>query len=242
MKIKTKISKVSIQSLGTLVIRVIDTVNNSGIEEAKTSKLFQKMVALNQSYQQAVDPINVKVISSQIEEMFSKRGQFFTEFIIYCKGLTVADDAEVKAAAIKIYDEISKFGLNFSKLNKSDKTLRYIRIIESLKQPEFTIALQKTKLTDKLNTLDTTQRAYEDLYMGRGNLVAGKVFASNLRNDMETVIKKHLDEVAYLSEDKNTEEWKTLYSNLKKRYEEINGSIRKRQVLPNPPSNKTVTA
>ncbi|VBB45398.1 hypothetical protein TRIP_D300220 [uncultured Paludibacter sp.] len=242
MKLKTNISKVSTQSLGTLALRVIETVNASGIEEAKTSKNFLKLTELNDAYQQAIDPVNIKSMSNQIDNKFTERNQLFTELFTYVKGLTVADEADVKTAAQKIYDEISKFGLNFSKLRKSDKTLRYIRIIESLKQSEFADALQKTKLTDKLNALDIVQRAYEDLYMGRGNRVAGKVAATSIRYDMETVLKKYLDEVALVTENKETEDWKTLYTNLKKRVEEVSASVRNRQVLPKPPVNNTETS
>ncbi|MHB9054652.1 MAG: DUF6261 family protein [Paludibacteraceae bacterium] len=233
MKIKTKINKVNNQTLGTLSLRVIDTVNNSGIEEAKTSKQFLILLETNNIYQQAVNPINVRLISAEVDRVFNERNQLFTEMITYIKGLTVSDDENVRAAAFKIMEEIGKFGLNFSRIRKADKTLRYIRIIESLQLPEYQEALELTKLTEKLNTINRVQREYERLYMNRGNKVASKVWASHVRKDMELALKNHLDEVLFLTNQYETEPWKVLALNLKKRFDEVTVTQPARQeILP----------
>lgn len=244
MNLKTKISKVSTQTLGTLGNRVIDTVNNSGIEEAKNSKHFQMLVELNNAYQQAVEPINVKLMASQIDERFKMRNLLFAEMGTITKGLMLSDDADVKTAALMIYEELTKFGTNFSNMRMADKTLRYIRIIESLKQDKYADALLKTKLKDKLDTLDSVQREYENLYMNRGNMVAGKIAASNIRKEMEAVMKKHLDETTYLKDVHETDAWNVLYNNLKKRYAEVSISLaeKKKQTENIESKASTVTA
>ncbi len=220
-KIKTKISRVNNDTLATLGMRVIDTVNESGIEEAIGSKQFLNLKEANARYQLSTNPINLKLLSSKVEEKFRERNQLFTEIYTYVKGQTVADDAEVKTAALKVYEELTKFGINFSKLRQADMTMRYIRIIESLQQPEFAEVLVTTKLTAKLAALNTAQREYEDLYMGRGNRVAGKVAPSSIRKQMENALKKHLEETGFLYEKYETEAWKTLYANLRKRFDEV---------------------
>lgn len=232
MNYKTKINRVNNHTLGTLTLRIIETVNESGIEEAKTSKRFQNLLEANTAYQQAVNPLNVRLMSEQIEGKFEKRDLLFTQMYTYIKGLTVSDDADVKSAAMKIYEEMTKFGLNFSKLRKADKTLRYIRIVESLKQTEYAEAVTTTQLADKLNALDDIQREYENLYMNRGNRVAGKVTASRIRKEMEQALKKHLDETVFLLNKYETEDWKILYANITKRINEVSTTLSAKQPSP----------
>ena len=198
MKYKSKVTRVTNETLATLGNRVIETVNNSGIEEAVDSKQFQQLLEVNASYQEATNPLNVKQMSSDINNSFDERYRLFQNLIIYIKGMTLSNDEEVRNAALKIWVEISKFRMNFSKLRKADMTLRYIRIIESLKMTELADAILKVKLTEKLNALEAVQLEYESLYINRGNLVAGKVTPSNLRKKIEKELKKHLDETAYI--------------------------------------------
>lgn len=173
--------------------------------------------------------MNVKQMSSDIDNKFDERNQLYQQIIIYIKGLIVSDDVEIRNAALILWGEISRFGTSFSKLRKADKTLRFIRIIESLKKSELAEAILKVKLTDKLSALEAVQLEYESLYMNRGNLVAGKVAPTNLRKVMEKAIKKHLDETAFLCDKYETEEWKTLYANLKKRFDEVSATMPEKQ-------------
>lgn len=219
--IKTKIGKVNNDTLATLGMRVIDTVNESGIEEALTSKQFQKLMEVNAEYQQSTNPINVKLMSIEVNNKFLERNKLFLEMFTYIKGLTFSDDTEMREAAQKIYEELTKFGTNFSNIRLADKTMRYIRIIESLQQPEMAEAVLTTQLTAKLAKLYTVQREYEDLYMGKGNRVAGKVTPTSIRKRMGIALKKHLEETGFLYEKYETEAWKTLYTNLNKRFDEV---------------------
>ncbi len=234
MKYKSKVTRVTNETLATLGNRVIETVNNSGIEEAVDSKQFQQLLEVNASYQEATNPLNVKQMSSDINNSFDERYRLFQNLIIYIKGMTLSNDEEVRNAALKIWVEISKFRMNFSKLRKADMTLRYIRIIESLKMTELADAILKVKLTEKLNALEAVQLEYESLYINRGNLVAGKVTPSNLRKEMEKALKKHLDETAYLSEKYETEAWKTLNANLRKRFDEVSVTMPEKQKPESP--------
>lgn len=242
MKIKSKISKVSTQSLGTLCLRIIDTVNNSGVEEVKSSKNFLRLLEVNNLYQDAVNPINIKMLTAKIDEKFIQRDTLFAELYTYVKGLTVSDQAEERAAANVIMEEITKFGLNFRRLRNADKSLRYIRIIESLKKPEYADAIEKTGLTDRLNLLDSVQNDYETMYMNKGNRIAGKNAASSLRKEVEDTLKKFLDELDYLSDKNGTDAWTALYANVKKRVAEMSLPIRDKQVLPNPNVEKLINS
>lgn|GEM_PF-4923340 len=242
MQLKSKISKVSTQSLGTLCLRIIDTVNNSGVEEVKSSKNFLRLLEVNNRYQDAVNPINIKMLNAKIDEKFIQRDTLFAELYTYVKGLTVSDQAEERAAANVIMEELTKFGLNFRRLRNADKSLRYIRIIESLKKPEYADAIEKTGLTDRLNLLDNVQNDYETMYMNKGNRIAGKNAASSLRKEVEDTLKKFIDELDYLSDKNGTDAWTALYANVKKRVAEMSLPIRDKQVLPNPNVEKLINS
>ncbi len=217
----SKLTRVSNGTLATLGMRVVDTVDESGIEEAVESKQFRNLKVANDDYQSATNPVNVKLLSENIEDLFKARKQNFTDICTCVKGLTVSDDEVVKKAALRIYEELTKFGKNFSRVRKADLTMRYARIIESLQKPEYAELLLTTKLTAKLTAFSAVQRAYEEQYMGRGNRIAGKVAPSSIRKQLENALKKHLEETFFLCEKYETEAWKTLYANLRKRFDEV---------------------
>ena len=103
MKIKSKASKVGIESLGALGIRVIDTVNESGIQEATTTKQFLELVEVNNRYQEALEPVNQKDISDAIDAIFKQRNVLFTSIYVYVNGLLNSPDVEMQDAAKQIF-------------------------------------------------------------------------------------------------------------------------------------------
>lgn len=224
MKYRSKVNKISNVTRAILALRIIDTVFKSGIEDAKESKRFKQLEEVNERYQIAIEPGDAKQVKEAIDSKFDFRGVLFGEIYIYLEGLQNSPDAEMQAAANLLFLQINKFGKNFSKYKIADQSLRYIRIIEALKKPEYAPALLKTLLTAKMAILDQVQLDYEELYMGKGNSSATKVAPSNLSSELNVVIKRYMDEVELMASRIDTEEWNTLFANLQKRFDEVSVS------------------
>lgn len=222
MYYKSKTNKINNESRAMLALRIIDTVNKSGIADAKVSNAFVQLEELNARYQMAIEPGTAKQVSQSITDKYKERSALFVEMFDYLNGLQNSPDADMKAAAALLFEQISKYGKSFSSYRLADQSLRYIRIIESLKMPEYAAALTKTLLTDKLTLLNQMQLDYEELYMGRGNTFATKVAPSNLSKELNDAIKLYMDEVNWMANRTNTEAWNTLRSNLQKRFDEVN--------------------
>lgn len=222
MYYKTKTNKINNESRAMLALRIIDTVNKSGIADAKVSNAFVQLEDVNARYQLAIVPGTSKQVSQYITDKYKERGTLFVEAYDYLYGLLNSPDAEMKTAATQLFEQISKYGKNFGRYRLADQSLRYIRIIESLKMPEFEAALAKTLLCDKLALLDQVQLDYEELYMGRGNTFATKVAPSSLSKELNDAIKLYMDEVNWMANRTNTEAWYTLRNNLQKRFDEMN--------------------
>lgn len=227
MNFKSKINRINNESGAMLALRIIDTVNKSGIEDARLSKQFLELENVNSRYQIAIEPANDKQLKSAITSLYTQRTNIFQEIYGYLEGLLNAPDADMKAAASLLFEQVSKYGKSFSKFRIADQSLRYIRIIESLMKPEFAAALTKTLLTDKLALLDQVQLDYEGLYMGRGNSSVSKVAPSNLRNELNAAIKKYMEEVNWTASREESEQWNTLKTNLQQRFDEVNVTMRK---------------
>jgi len=241
MKYKSKTNRINNESGAILALRIIDTVTKSGIEDALTSKSFTQLVDVNSRYQIAIEPSNDEQIKLAIKNLFNNRGTTFSEIHSYTEGMLNSPDAEMKEAAKLLFDQINKYGRNFSNLKIADQSLRYIRIIEGLKRPEYQMPLMRAGLTEKVALLDQTQLEYEDLYMGRGNNSAKKVAPSNLRKELNDSIKMYMDEVNWLTNRMDTEEWDTLRSNLQKRFDEVNVSTKKQTTDSTLPTAATTT-
>lgn len=229
MKIKSKANIIGTESLGTLGTRIIDTVYDSGIEEATTTKQFVELVDVNDIYHVSLEPANTKKESEKIDDLFDKRAKLFCGIFIYLQGSLNSPDIEMQTAAQKILEQFNKFGRNFSRIKIADQTLHYGSIITGLKQDEYQPALEKTLLTNKITLLSQLHSDYESLYRQRGNSVANNVAPTKIRKQMEKAVKLYLDEVRWMANQKGTEQWKTLSMNVEKRFSEINPSITKKE-------------
>ncbi len=219
--IKSKLVRLSNESLAILALRIIDTVYKSEIAAAKTTKQFVALKEVNERFQQAVEPYSNKQTSDAIDAKFIERRNLFVAVYVYIQGLLNSPDEEIKAAATVLFDIINKYGKNFSFLKIADQSLRYIRIIESLKSAEYAAALTKTLLTDKLQQLDTLQQAYEELYMSRSNM-RKRITASTMRTEMIAAIRSHYEESNWMESQSGLLEWKSLCHNIDMRFGEVN--------------------
>lgn len=233
MLYKSKANRIGVESLAVLGLRIIDTVNKSGLEDAKVSNQFLSFEEVNGRYQEAVSPNNLKQQKKAIDALFNERKALFEEIYVYLQGLLNSPEAEMKSAANLLFEKVNMYGKSFGRLKIADQSLRYIRIIESLKKPEFNAALAKTLLTAKISQLDQIQLNYEDLYMGLGNTQSEKTAPSNIRKEMQDALKLYIDEVRWMATRMNTEPWNTLYKNLEQRFEEVNVSTTRQKPKDN---------
>jgi len=240
MNYKSKTNRINNESGAILALRIIDTVTKSGISDAQTSKSFTQLVDVNSRYQVAIEPGNNEQVKIAIKEMFNTRATLFSGMHSYIEGMLNSPDAEMKEVAKLLFDQINKYGKNFSNLKIADQSLRYIRIIEGLKKPEYEIPLMRAGLTEKAALLDQVQLGYEDLYMGRGNTSATKVAPSSLRKELNNSIKLYIDEVNWMTNRMDTEEWHTLRYSLQKRFDEVSVSTKKQTT--NSTATPTTTA
>jgi hypothetical protein len=229
MNFKTKTNRITNESGGMLALRIIDTVNKSGIEVAKTSKQFLKLEEVNGRYQLALKPLNETQVSQVITTTFNQRSNLFDETYTYLEGLTSSPDVAMKAAADLLFPVISMYGKTFNRAKLANQSLRYGVIIDTLKQPENSAALGTTLLTDKVDLLEQVQQDYEELYMNRGNASAVRIVPSSLRAELNSAIKKCMDEMNYQAEREETEAWITLCSSLQQRFDELTVSSSKKQ-------------
>lgn len=221
MNYKTKINRISNDSRAMLALRIIETVNKSAIEAASQSKLFLQLVGVNKRYQVAIEPGNSKQVKIAIDALYAQREQLFEETYVYLEGLLNSPDPAMKAAATLLFEQVNKYGKNPGNTKVAGQSLRYIRIIEAVKRPEFADALATTKLTERFTLLDQVQLDYEDLYMGRGNNSATRIAPTRMTNEMNNSIKLFMDEVMWMAAREETPEWITLKANLLKRFDEV---------------------
>lgn len=218
---KSKANKLSNETLVMLAMRVVETVNQSSVDAAKNAIYFVKLTIEIQKYMDTIGTNGEQQYSKEITLLFAKRKQLFDEIYVYLKGLSQSPDAEIRLAATALFEVVNRFGQNFSKLKIADQSLRYMRIIETLKRAEFVSALSTTLLTDKLTEIDNVQIEYEKLYMGRGNSQSTLKALSYIRQDIERTLKLFYDELNWAIRLNPTEDQITLRTIIEKRMIEI---------------------
>jgi len=221
-----KTNKANIMQLSGLVLRIIETVILSGILAAKVTKRFLHLVDVSSRYQIAIrldqEESNLK---KAVKAKYDLRIELFTQMYNYLEGSLNSPNAEMKAAANLLFQQVNRFGKNFSKPMLLVQTAQYHTIIGALKRSEFTDALVTTLLTEKLSELDQLHKDYELLYTGISNRTSVKVVPSDLRKELADAIKEYMDEVNLMASEVDTAEWYTLCINLQNRFEEVNITV-----------------
>jgi len=229
MLYKSKANRVGNVSLAALGLRIIDTVEKSGIDEARSSKQFLILKEVNGRYQFAIVPGDSKEVQNRIQALFSERKMMFVDVYDYVQGQTKSPISDVKEAAGIVFRELNKFGRNFYRVKIADQSVQYIRIIENLKKPELQPAITKISLGDKLSNIDQIQLDYESLYLGKGNSDSANVAPSNIRKEMQEAVKLYLEELRWLTNTNETVQWQTLYRNVEQRFNEVNVSLTRKK-------------
>jgi len=226
---KTKANRIGNDSLDQLGTRIIDTVTKSDIPEAKVGKYFLILVEVFSRYHFAIEIGNEKHVREIVEAKYNERYAEFITVYDYIKGLLNAPDPEMKAAAVLLFEQLNKYGRNFSRVKLADQSSHYRLIFEALMRPEFTAAKTKTVLTNSVAVLNQLQLDYEDLYTGKGNNTATKTAPSNLRKEMENAIKMYLDELKWMTNSVDSPAWITLSSTIQQRFNEVSVSATRKK-------------
>ena len=221
LNFRSKTNKVNNKTLDALAARVIDTVIKSGNSDAKVSKRFLLLLALYKRYRQAILLGDEDQLKLAVKAIYKLRSELFAQMYGYLEGLTNSPDADMKAAAILLFRQVNRFGKSFSKLRLADQTTQYRTIIEALNRPEFTIALVKTLLTDKLSAIEQSQGEYEQLYTGFTDINSVIVAPTTLRKELIESIIQYVEEVNILASQVDTPEWYSMCSNLQNRFDEV---------------------
>jgi len=230
MSYKSKANRVGNISLAALGVRIIDTVAKSGIDQATSSKQFIALQEVNSRYQASIVPGDAKQVSDSIKVLFKSRRVLFDEMYEYVKGQTKSPSPEMKEAALLVFERLNKYGRSYSQAQIADQSVKYIRVIEGLKKSDIAAAVTKIMLTAKVAQLDQLQLDYEDLYLNRGNNSAVRVAPSSLRKEMQETVKLYVEELRWLTNTYDTEEWRALYRNVEQRFSEVNVSNTRKKV------------
>ena len=221
MKIRTIIYRTSNESLAAVALRVIDTIEKSISAEAKQSLLFSRLMEVNNRYQSSVEPNGSKKTAEAIEAKFKERERLYTEFYDLTYGLQRSRVALQKEAAQKVFPVLNMYGKSFKQERIADQTVRYIRIIETLKGADYTAAIAALNATELFAELSEAQTMYEDLYLGRGNRLSLKVPTVEMRKEMNNALKDMVDEIE-INEKKYPSEANTaLKINIEQRFIEV---------------------
>lgn len=221
MKIKTKINKMSNETVATAAMRVIDTINASDCDRVKESAYLTTLTGVSERYQSAVEPYSTVAATEAINAKAEERLQLFTNLYNLVYGLQNSSDGNIKTAAEKIFTVINMYGKAYSKERIADQAIRYMRMIETLKNADNAADLETLGITDQVTALDTVQQAYENLYLTRGNATSSNVSSSSLRTEMNNALKNMIDKVNAVANEYPTDDNVNLAKQVEQRINEI---------------------
>lgn len=218
---KTKIQRMSCETIATVGMRVIETITQSMAEDVKNSLYATQLLEVTNRYRKAIEP-NDKERNAAISDKFNIRKVLFSNSYDMAYGLTLSRDAGDKEAAIRVFSVFNMYGnKSFYGVRQSALTQRYATIIETLLQPEYSADLVRLKMTDILAELADAHTAYETLYQTKGNEQSLKAPSTEMRLEMNNALKVMVEEVEYFSKKFPTEANVTLWKNVEQRIAEV---------------------
>ncbi len=225
---KTVISRISNKALATAANRYIETINQSGLPEAKSSLQYTALVNNNNIYQESVNTITKSEYVKGLAEKDVLRMESFRSIKRYLSGLLDSPVAEMKSAAQLLYPQVELYGTRLDKLKKIEISDQMLRLTNSLLLPEFAEAVTTVSLTTSINDLKYAVEAYEDFYLKRGNVNATKRnqdCASKFRRTLESSMKAYFDEASTMTARTGDPKWTMLLQQLTERFYEIATSV-----------------
>lgn len=219
--LKSKIHKMSSETVATVGLRLIETIEKSGTEEVKNSIYFSQLKEVNNRYRKAIEPVD-KATKMAISGFFDLRREVFANMYDMVRGLTSSRIASDKAAAVRLFSVLNMYGVkSFINIRKADLTQRYKTIVEALKQPKFAADIEQLKLSDMLTELEVAHSTYESMYRAWGDAQSLRIPSAQMRQEMNTALKNIIDEVSFLSGKYPTEANIVLSKNIEQRFAEV---------------------
>ena len=209
------------EAIAAVGVRVIDTIEKSGSEEVKQSALFAQLKDVNMRYQSSVEPNGSKLLTDAIEAKYKERETLYIDFYELAFGLQKSRIVAVKEAATVVFKILNMYGKSFKGEKKSDQTVRYLRIIETLKETENAEPIATINATELLAELNVAQTMYEDLYLGRGNRLSLKTPSKEIRKEMNEAVKDIVEEIVLNAKKYPKEANISLMKNIEQRFNEV---------------------
>lgn len=223
----SKISKASNETVAMLSKRILEAVVKSDIQEAVNGKQYRVHAELSVKFQKAAEKQKRKELSESVNDYYGQRRSLFNAMYVYAKGLCNAPDTEMAEAATQVFKALNMYGQFLSNLRRDVQSFRYIRIIESLKQPELSAALVKTQLAARVEELDSAQREYENQFGIRSTKLKVKVTATSLRRELNEAIRLHIEELNWLALQTGSEAIRKLCIEVNARVDDLTVSSQK---------------
>ena len=120
---KIKFFKISVTGLGTLTLRVIDTVQKSKLDEGIQSEEFKKLQDVSGSFQQGVLKKYSSEYTKQVIEQDDKRDSILIGFRKNIQANFYSPLPEIKEAAEKASEILERFGSKIEFLPYSEETM-----------------------------------------------------------------------------------------------------------------------
>ncbi len=195
IKYKTVIRKADNNSAATIGVKIIDTINNSGLENIISNPAYKKFLADNDVYQSCVaqDAKNMARDSVKSNELIRKN--LFLELHSYVAGMLSSPNEDSRNSAIIVFEKLDMYGKSFVHKRKVDQVVAYIRITEALKDPNLLEHLTKLEIADKAKALVDIQASIEAAQI---NLIKTNVkypAASRVRNNFNKSVILFMDDI-----------------------------------------------
>lgn len=228
------IKKASNESIGILSIRLIETINNCGIDDATVSKQYENFSNLNDAYQLALNNPNRTLLTQEINELENLRNEALIDIFSFLNGQSKSRIASTKTASNTLLAKIEKFEPPFIHLKKGERSLRYEHAAQLLKETEAYNTATTLNMKELIDDFLEYHTAYETKHKLRTDLLKSTLSPTSIRSDLNRAIIDYIKEVEIMEQRTGEEAWKLLLQNIENRCSEITLSRRSTPIDPNP--------
>ena len=221
---RSSYTKISITSLGTLAVRVIDAVKDSNLNEAIQCIQFNKLCDASEVFQQSVLNKNGSEFNKLVSEKDEIRDNAFVGLRKFVQAHFCSPTIEEKKAAEHANEILEWYGSKIEALPHSDESIYIEKIIDEFKKPSAAELAKVLNLHLWLSALEEAQAEFKKVFEQHSNESVARNEIDSSNNLKKTLVKQLGEFMEYVSAMQivnDSVEWKELGNRLQKEIDSI---------------------
>ena len=218
------ITKIPVGTLGTLVLRIIEDVENSKVQAVIESKEFTKLKELSAKFQASIDKKKNSELTILVDQKDAERDYLLKGFRRHLAAEKNGPIPELVKVAESATIILERFGTGIERLAYAEESQKIKSILEEFKRAENADIVKSLNLAIYLEKLGKANQEFEEVFSQRSKdetAIDEIESATQIRKELNSALNDVADLIAFTARFKTTDESQALQVALLKKIDDV---------------------